>query len=60
MRLSSLSFTINMTLHWEISFEGRILRALRIAARLGLSLSKEIEAAIHTFSLLVKGLDKVL
>lgn len=39
---------------------GRILRALRIAARLGLSLSREITSAIQTFYLLVKDLNKVL
>lgn len=39
---------------------GRILRGFRIAARLGLSLSRETEDAIWTFSSLVKGLDKVL
>ncbi|KAI4314642.1 hypothetical protein L6164_027530 [Bauhinia variegata] len=45
----------------QLSFKedpGRILRGLRIAARLGLSLSMDTEAAIHTFSSQVKSLDK--
>ncbi|KAK7406914.1 hypothetical protein VNO78_08550 [Psophocarpus tetragonolobus] len=37
---------------------GRILRGFRIAARLGLSLSREIEAAIWTYSSLVKSFNK--
>lgn len=36
----------------------RILRGIRIAARLGLSLSKETENAIRTLSSSIKGLDK--
>ncbi|TKY70258.1 Poly(A) polymerase I [Spatholobus suberectus] len=45
----------------QLSFKedpGRILRGFRIAARLGLSLSRETEAAIWTYSSLVKSLDK--
>ncbi|KAK7307438.1 hypothetical protein VNO77_40502 [Canavalia gladiata] len=45
----------------QLSFKedpGRILRGFRIAARLGLLLSREIEAAIWTYSSLVKSLDK--
>lgn len=45
----------------QISFKedpGRILRGFRIAARLGLSLSREIEAAIWTCSSLVEDLNK--
>lgn len=40
-------------------YVGRILRGFRITARLGLSISREIEAAIWTYSSLVKTLDKV-
>ncbi|XP_058777698.1 uncharacterized protein LOC131651969 [Vicia villosa] len=45
----------------QLSFKddpGRILRGFRIAARLGLSLSRETEAAIWTCSSLVKDLNK--
>ncbi|KAK7367211.1 hypothetical protein VNO80_09220 [Phaseolus coccineus] len=45
----------------QLSFKedpGRILRGFRITARLGLSISREIEAAIWTYSSLVKTLDK--
>ncbi|CAJ1930642.1 unnamed protein product [Sphenostylis stenocarpa] len=45
----------------QLSFKedpGRILRGFRIAARLGLSLSREIESAIWTYSSLVRTLDK--
>ncbi|XP_027361514.1 uncharacterized protein LOC113869404 isoform X2 [Abrus precatorius] len=45
----------------QLSFKedpGRILRGFRIAARLGLSLSRETEDAIWTYSSLVKSLDK--
>ncbi|KAK7253019.1 hypothetical protein RIF29_37389 [Crotalaria pallida] len=45
----------------QVSFEedpGRILRGFRIAARLGLSLSSETEAAIWTYSSQVRSLDK--
>ncbi|KAE9606594.1 hypothetical protein Lal_00025749 [Lupinus albus] len=45
----------------QVSFEedpGRILRGFRIAARLGLSLSRETEAALRACSSLVKSLDK--
>ena len=35
------------------------MRGFRIAARLGLSLSRETEAAILTYSSLVKSFDKV-
>ncbi|CAL0331963.1 unnamed protein product [Lupinus luteus] len=45
----------------QVSFEedpGRILRGFRIAARLGLSISRETEAALRTCSSLVKSLDK--
>ncbi|KAL5099646.1 hypothetical protein RYX36_003973 [Vicia faba] len=45
----------------QVSFKddpGRILRGFRIAARLGLSLSRETEAAIWTCSSLVKDLNK--
>ncbi|KAM7261103.1 hypothetical protein ACFE04_026578 [Oxalis oulophora] len=46
----------------QVSFKedcARILRGLRIAARLGLSVSKEIKKAIHNFSSSIKSLDKV-
>ncbi|RDY14224.1 pcnB, partial [Mucuna pruriens] len=46
----------------QLSFKedpGRILRGFRIAARLGLSISRETEAAIWTYHSLVKDLDKV-
>ncbi|KAJ1403864.1 tRNA nucleotidyltransferase/pol [Sesbania bispinosa] len=45
----------------QLSFKedpGRILRGFRIAARLGLSLSRETEAAIWTYASLVKDLNK--
>ncbi|XP_014521176.1 uncharacterized protein LOC106777878 isoform X1 [Vigna radiata var. radiata] len=45
----------------QLSFKedpGRILRGFRLAARLGLSLSREIEAAIWAYSSLVMNLDK--
>nr|KYP66562.1 putative poly(A) polymerase [Cajanus cajan] len=45
----------------KLSFKedpGRILRGFRITARLGLSISTETEAAIWTYSSLVKSLDK--
>jgi len=38
---------------------GRILRGFRLAARLGLSLSRDIEAAFWAYSSLVMNLDKV-
>ncbi|OIV94882.1 hypothetical protein TanjilG_22079 [Lupinus angustifolius] len=45
----------------QVSFEedpGRILRGFRIAARLGLSLSRETEVALRTCSSLVKNMNK--
>lgn len=39
---------------------GRILRGIRIAARLGFSFAKDTEKAIHDFHDSVKTLDKVL
>ncbi|KAL2348685.1 hypothetical protein Fmac_002685 [Flemingia macrophylla] len=45
----------------QLSFKedpGRILRGFRIAARLGLAISRETEAAIWRYSSLVKTLDK--
>ncbi|XP_061346107.1 uncharacterized protein LOC133291792 [Gastrolobium bilobum] len=55
------SFKLETVIPAQLSFKedpGRILRGFRIAARLGLSLSKETEAAIWTYSSLVKSLDK--
>lgn len=40
-------------------FAARILRGLRIAARLGLSFAKDTEEAIHDLYASVKTLDKV-
>lgn len=45
---------------WFSSNTARILRGLRIAARLGLSLSKDVETAIPEFISSVANLDQVL
>ena len=43
----------------NFSYAARILRGLRIAARLGLSFSKDTESAMHDLSASIEGLDKV-
>jgi hypothetical protein len=45
---------------YAIHHTARILRGLRIAARLGLSLSKDTATAIHNYSSSVQGLGKVV
>ncbi|WRX08806.1 Poly A polymerase [Theobroma cacao] len=42
----------------NFSYAARILRGLRIAARLGLSFSKDTESAMHNISSSIEGLDK--
>ncbi|KAL9272697.1 Poly(A) polymerase I-like protein [Drosera capensis] len=56
-----MSMKLRTLLPAEVSFEedhARILRGLRIAARVGLSLSNDIEIAIHKSSSLIKDLPK--